>query len=696
VNSPHQERLLQVGRARFDPLSGELSLDGRTTKLRPRTAALLAHLVRHSDRAVGKDELMQAVWPDVVVTEDSLVQCVKEIRQALGETGRDWIRTLPRQGYAFVGETGETGSTAPAAVPTTPPRWRRYAVIGGFVAAIATVALLIGWRATAPASPLSLVVMPLVNMTGNPAHEMTANDLTEALTDALARTSGTAVIASATAFTFKDKPIDVRQVGTSLNVRYVLHGSLRMDGATPVLTMRLVDAADSVQLWDHAFRSDAVSEMRELVAGRVAATLGVQMIRVSGRGESPGAASSKNAQLVAQAKKSLRANAVSAEERTALEQNARSLHEQLWQRRGGSLADAWATMATTFLSGVRFSPVRDKHLRQAELAVLRALELGPDHDASVLAYGLLLYEQGHMEEALSAFERVIELNPNNPHGHGWRGAALVLLGRGGESLAPIDQAIRLSPFDSSRWLWQLFAGSAHLHMGQDAMAIEWLTRSLKGPHANSFNRLFLASALANAGRVEEAQAELARFQKTSPGFTISHFRAREPSKVPAFLQQRQRFYEGLRRAGMPDALPTPALAHPSPATVVVGSWSGEWYGQTIQGPLEMVIDVKGNQVYGQVRSRNNAAGCSENEWVKFTGAAKGEEVIVAYRLAGQCGRTELTYSIDPTGNVITGTLTSEWPSHGTIRLARQAGPLAFAAPPPARLSPAATDPSTPP
>jgi len=689
VNASHQERLLQVGRGRFDPLSGELSLDGRTTKLRPRTAALLSHLVRHSDRAVGKDELMQAVWPDAVVTDDSLVQCVKEIRQALGEAGRDWIRTLPRQGYAFVGETAGAVTAAPP-VSSPSPRWGNYAAMASFVAAIAAVAFLVAWRAMTPAPPLSIAVMPLVNMTGNPAHEMTADDMTEALTDALARTSGTIVIASATTFTFKGKPIDVRVVGTNLNVRYLLHGSLRMDGATPVLTMRLVDAANSVQLWDHDFRSAGVREMRELVAGRVADTLGIQMLRVSRRGEGSGAASTKGAQLLGRAQRMLRSNVVSAEERTALEYNALSRHEQL-QRRGGSMVDAWAQLSATLLSGVRFSPTRDRNLRHAELAVLRALEIGPDHDAAVLAFGKLMYEQGHLEEALPAFERVIELNPNNPHGHGWRGAALLLLGHSAESLTPIDRAIRLSPRDSSLWIWQLFAGSAHLHMGQDGMAIEWLTRSLQGPNPNNFNRPFLASALANAGRIEEAKAEMARFRQRSPGFTISQFRARELSKVPAFLQQRERVYEGLRLAGMPEALPAPALAHKSPAAVAAGRWVGDWYSQTSQNTYEVVVDVKGDRVSGQIRPTNNVAGCS-NEWAQFAGFAKGAEVVVAYRRDGRCGRTELTYTIDPAAQIMTGTWVSEWPAHGTFRLTRQAVPLAAAAASaPASPSPAARE-----
>ena len=87
MNAPG-ERTLKVGHGVFDPLRGELVLGEHCVKLRPRTAVLLSYLVQHAGRAVSKEELMQAVWPDVVVTEDSLVQCVKEIRQALGETGR--------------------------------------------------------------------------------------------------------------------------------------------------------------------------------------------------------------------------------------------------------------------------------------------------------------------------------------------------------------------------------------------------------------------------------------------------------------------------------------------------------------------------------------------------------------------------------------------------------------------------------
>jgi pimeloyl-ACP methyl ester carboxylesterase/DNA-binding winged helix-turn-helix (wHTH) protein len=93
---------LEVAGGFFNALSGELRIDGRSVRLRPRTAALLAHLARHVDRLVSKDDLLAAVWPDTVVTEDSLVQCVKEIRHAFGTGRKHLLRTMPRLGYALL------------------------------------------------------------------------------------------------------------------------------------------------------------------------------------------------------------------------------------------------------------------------------------------------------------------------------------------------------------------------------------------------------------------------------------------------------------------------------------------------------------------------------------------------------------------------------------------------------------------
>jgi len=221
-------------------------------------------------------------------------------------------------------------------------------------------------------------------------------------------------------------------------------------------------------------------------------------------------------------------------------------------RHDPAYAEAWAMSAFTYLNDVRFSATREQDLERADAAVRRALALAPDSDGVRVLEGRLHYEQRNMPLALAAFERAAELNPNNVSALGFRGAALVMLGRPDEALAQIDQAIRLSPRDPQLAVWQMFGGVAHLHMGHDRAAVEWLTRSVKAYPLSPFGRLFLASALGASGRISEACEQMAQLQQMRPGFTMSRFRAVEPSDAAAFRAQRERVYEGLRRAGMPE------------------------------------------------------------------------------------------------------------------------------------------------
>src|SRR5512140_1984466 len=202
MNAP-SERTLKVGDGLFDPLRGELVLDGRIVKLRPRTAVLLSYLVQHPGRTLGKDELMQAVWPDAIVTEDSLVQCVKEIRQALGGAGHDWIRTLPRLGYAFVADSPE--HPQPAGAQPARAVWRLPVALG--LLALIFVGV-VAWRfvpglpsSSSSAPPRSFVVLPVVNQTGDPAQDRAAEDMTGAITDTFGRGLLT-VVAPRTACTY--------------------------------------------------------------------------------------------------------------------------------------------------------------------------------------------------------------------------------------------------------------------------------------------------------------------------------------------------------------------------------------------------------------------------------------------------------------------------------------------------------------
>lgn len=564
-------RNLTLGHARFDTLSGELAIDGRSTRLRPRTAMLLAHLVRHAGRIVTKDELMQAVWPDAVVTEDSLVQCVKEIRHALGDAGHGWIRTVPRQGYAVVVTTGDAAPMPAADLSAVSPSPAQPASAGprpGVASARTDAPSRLRWRAaawllvpvvlaalawhdwsTSPDEPSSIVVLPIANLTDDPTRELATEDLTESLATALGRQPGLLVIAPGTALTFKGKSIDVRRVGADIGVRYVVEGSLRTAAGLPVLSLRLTDAASARQLWSDEFGiGDGVQGIQDEVRERIARSLSLRLARVEARrshGQAP------HDPVVIEQLIRVRGMLRWAGRDQDIVMQAQSLLEDTI-RRDDSSAEAWTLLVKTLLHNVRFSPTRTERLRRADEASARALSLAPDSVEAQIMRAWVLYESRRMPEALAAFERGMQLAPHVPHLLAGHGAALIMLGRPDEAIGSIDMALRLSPRDPFASDWMMFHGVADLHAGRAADAAAWLRRSVQSNAASPFGHLMLAGAFGSAGQVDAAREQMAHFRRLLPGFTLRDFRAREPSDAPAFLEQRERLYQGLRAAGMPE------------------------------------------------------------------------------------------------------------------------------------------------
>lgn len=552
------ERQLHVGPGLFDPLSGDLSLDGRTVRLRPRTAAFLSHLVQHCDRPVTKDELMEVVWPGVIVTEASIVQCVKEIRHAFGDAGRDWIRTIPRQGYAFIGNLPP--GAAPPAVPAPPAgawpslrnlmRARRpqaaawlaaaLVVAGGFAAR--------DWIARPPAAaprPMSVIVMPIANLTRDAQHDATADEMTESLSDGLART-GVSVVSPTSALALKGRPLDPRAAGTTLGVRYVLEGSLRSGEAGPLLKLRLSEAGTALQLWNEEYQAAGVDELRALLKTRVAPTFGFQLTRAEARRVKAVPRSPQALQLYQQARTIWD---TSGKSRTDVAR-ARDLLEQA-VRLDEDLVGAWQLLAAAMLEDVRFSATREADLRRAEEAITQAVARAPHVSVVRVTQGLLYSEQGRIRDALLAYRRAKELDRRNIAAYAWEADALTLLGRPQEAFAPLEQALKVDPGNPwSRYI-PLFVGIAHVQLAQDEQAIVPLRRAADGQPQHPWPHLYLAAALGNLGRADEARREAETTLQLLPGLTISGFRAKELSREPEFQKQRVHFYEGLRRAGIP-------------------------------------------------------------------------------------------------------------------------------------------------
>jgi TolB-like protein len=220
---------------------------GAEVALRPKSLDLLLELARNPGRIISRDELFDAVWPNVTVTEDSIAQCVREVRRAIGDPEGRILRTIVKRGYCLDIEVQSDPSiAAPDPVRSVP---------------------------IAEGRP-SLVVLPFQSIPYDPDTEWFADGIVEEITTALSRFRSLFVIARNSAFTFKGQAVDVRDVGQRLGVRYVLEGSVRRALGQLRVTGQLVEAETGNHVW--AERYDGVlSDVFELQDQITAAVAGV-------------------------------------------------------------------------------------------------------------------------------------------------------------------------------------------------------------------------------------------------------------------------------------------------------------------------------------------------------------------------------------------------------------------------------------
>ena len=195
---------------------------------------------------------MQAVWPKLVVTDDSLTRCISDVRQALGDEEQRIVKTVPRRGYilALPIERGKATPPKPETISRSKLRSRTQLAL--------------------PDMP-SIAVLPLTNLSGDPNQDYFADGMVEDITNELGRLPGLFVIGSGSGFTYKNRAVDARQIGSELGVRYLLRGSVRKDGSRVRITAELIDASHGGQVWADRFEGelDSIFAMQDQVASHV-------------------------------------------------------------------------------------------------------------------------------------------------------------------------------------------------------------------------------------------------------------------------------------------------------------------------------------------------------------------------------------------------------------------------------------------
>jgi TolB-like protein len=396
---------------------------------------------------------------------------------------------------------------------------------------------------------LSIVVIPFANIGGDPEQDYFVDGVTESLTTDLSRISGAFVIARNTAFAFKGKAIDVKQIGRELNVRYVLEGSVQRGGNRLRVNVQLIDAETGNHLWAERFDKAVADlfDMQDEIVSRLANTLNSQLIAVEAR-RAERSPHPDATDLCFQGAAWLNRG------RTAEHMaQARGFYERALALEPGNVEALVGSAHVNFAIGANFlTDDRMEHLTAAEAAITKALCLAPNHPVAHFILGSVQIFTNRAAQGIAQCERALALDRNLARAHANIGTAKLYLGRAGETESHVEQALRLSPRDTSVYIWTLFVGIAKLWQGADAEAIVWLRRSLEANRNHPNGPFYLAAALAHLGELDEARATAQAGLALNPSFSIRRFRTNTPSNHPVYLAGRERLYEGLRMAGVPE------------------------------------------------------------------------------------------------------------------------------------------------
>jgi len=402
---------------------------------------------------------------------------------------------------------------------------------------------------------LSIVVLPFANLSNDPEQGYFADGLTEDLTTDLSRIADMLVISRNSAFTYKDKSVNAKQIGRKLGVRYVLEGSVRRSGNRVRVSAQLVDAETDAHLWAERLDGDMsdLFALQDEITSRIAIALNRKLIGAEAARpiENPDAVDyifRARAAMLKPLSRENYAEAISFYDH-ALALDPRSVEAQSW------LAIALTGRVLDAMTGSAKSDIN-----RAEELIGQALAASPDSAAAHFAKGLLLNQQGRPDEAALEFDKVLAFNRNWVGALFQLGVCKALTGSLDEAISLAEQAILLSPHAAGLANFYWFIGGMHLAQSHTGEAVLWLEKARAANPTLAGPRAFLASAYALKAETEHAFAELAEARRLSRDDQYSSIARLQAAglpgsrgywgvpKVRALFEAT--YFAGLRKAGM--------------------------------------------------------------------------------------------------------------------------------------------------
>lgn len=520
----------------LDCTRGVLTTETGDIPLRPKSFEVLHYLIQNAGRLMSRDDVLGALWPDVTVTEESLTQCVSEVRQALGDSGQRIIKTVPKRGYLFaVPVTGKDDAGA---------AHHSSVVVSRDSAEGATASFTKRRMLEGP----SLAVLPFANLSGDSSQEYLSDGITEDIINGLSYFSDLSVIARNSSFSYKGRPVDVREAGEQLGVRYIVEGSVRRMGDRIRITAQLVDARSGIRQWAERFDralGDVFAiqdEITQSIVRIVVAHVGnAEVERVSRKKLDSWTAydlmmQGDQVQRVLEQswnpKYLYEARRLFTEALKVDPQNAR-----ICAKLGHTYVRAYADPAAPDLGN-------RKDLDHGYELAVKAVSLDPNLPLARAQLGWAYFWMGQLDASIGEFEKAVALNPNFTD---YRfSAILVFAGEPARALDVLQAHVRLDPFHPPQL--HPIQGHALYILKRYPEALAALREGLRrGPHI-VLGHIWLGAVLIKLGQHAEAKAAIATAVKQVPGLTIAGW--------PMFSRYRNagdaaHMIDALRAAGFP-------------------------------------------------------------------------------------------------------------------------------------------------
>jgi TolB-like protein len=511
---------VSFGRFRLDLPHRRLSSNGVPVALKNRAFDILCVLALAQGEVVTKDELMEKVWPGLVVEENNIQVHISALRKALGEERGAPVHlfTVPGRGYRLVGVqlpasdiAGKAGIAGARALPDRP----------------------------------SIAVLSFENMSSDPEQEYFADGVVEEIITGLSRVKWLFVIARNSSFVYKGKAVDARQVGHELGVRYLLQGSVRRSGDRFRIAAQLIEAQSGAQLWTERYerlRGD-IFDLQDEIAMSVVGAIepGLRRIEIE-RVKRKRPESLDAYDLVLQALPFVY--------KLMPEGSAPAipLLRKALQLEPGY---AYAHAALAWCFHIRFSRGGlSEEDRQTAIHHARAAVSAASDDATTLAISafVIWFDQHDVAAAFDLFDRVLAISNSNVVALCTSAVALAWSGRSELAIERAQRALKLSPFDSLNDLpYQGLAG-ANFRLGRHDEAYAAARRAVEFNPGFSVPYAHLAAALVGLGRKEEAKVAARSVLELDPTFSIQRFAVTVGVNPEVFSG----FASAWREAGLPD------------------------------------------------------------------------------------------------------------------------------------------------